>query len=243
MKHELNIAIICARADSKGIPHKNIKLFNNKPLIGWAIEASLNSKYISRVIVSTDSEEIRDIAIKFGAEAPFLRPKEIADDSTPLEPVLIHVLEWLKENESYEPDSITLIPATNPLRQSNHIDNCITKFYETNADNVMTVHESPANYTPFWSVIYSSIKGASFFNNVDLRDGYSQRQAFPEKIYSRNDIAYTFSPKNLFQNKPSIYGKFNEILEMDRIFDGDINSEEDWLITEEIFSRIKVNSI
>lgn len=239
-QNKKNIAIICARGHSKGIPKKNIKLFHKKPLIVWAVEACLNSNNISKVLVSTDSREIQEIAIKSGADSPFIRPKKIAEDTTPLEPVLIHALNWLEKNESYKPDSVSLIPATNPLRKPCHIDECINKFYTTNADNVMTVHESPANYTPYWSVTHSSKNGAFFYEDIDLRNGFTQRQAFPNKIYARNDIAYTFKPENLFKSKPSIYGEFNEILEMDRIYDGDINSHEDWEITEYIFSKLNI---
>jgi CMP-N,N'-diacetyllegionaminic acid synthase len=230
-----NLVIICARGGSKGIPSKNIKSFNGKPLIAWAIESALGAKNVSRVLVSTDSGLIRDVAIKYGAEAPFLRPEAISTDKVPLEPVLSHALEWLRDNEDYSPDSVTLIPATNPLRKSVHIDDCIAMFYETNADNVMTVHESPANYTPYWSVTYCEKKGASFYGGLNLRDGHTQRQAFPDTIYARNDIAYTFRPDNLSAPKPSIYGEYNEILVMDRIYDGDINTEADWELTEKLF--------
>ena len=242
MEIKSNLAIICVRSQSKGIPGKNIKEFCGKPLLNWAIDSCLEAKNISRILVSTDSKLIQKIAINNGAEAPFIRPMNLSTDKIALEPVISHAIKWLKRNENYNPSSVSLIPVTNPLRKSIHIDKCVDKFYKTKADSVMTVHESPACYTPYWSVVYNKKNGASFYGGVDLKDAYIQRQSFPEKIYARNDIAYTFKPSNIFDLKPSLYGKNNEILIMDEIYDGDINKIEDWKIVEDRFLWLKKNS-
>ena len=101
----MNIAIIPARGGSKRIPRKNIKLFCGKPMIAWPIEAALNSKCFEQVIVSTEDEEIASIARIYGADVPFVRPKNLADDHTGTNPVIGHAIEWLK-SQGLNPDLI-----------------------------------------------------------------------------------------------------------------------------------------
>ncbi len=122
--HEV-IALIPARSGSKGIPNKNIKKLLDKPLIGYSIEESLKTKGISRVIVSTDSQEIASIAKNYGAEVPFIRPPELALDTTPgIDPVL-HCLKMLPEAQT-----IVLLQPTSPLRNSFDIAQCL-EIYRT----------------------------------------------------------------------------------------------------------------
>ena len=116
------LAIIPARGGSKGIPRKNIKPIAGKPLIAWIIQAAKGSKYITRIIVSTDDNEIASVSKEYGAEAPFIRPKEISGDlSTDVE-FLTHALKALKEKEGYGPDIILRLPPTSPLCTRAHID-------------------------------------------------------------------------------------------------------------------------
>ena len=125
------LGIIPARGGSKGIPGKNIKMIAGKPLIEWTIEAAKKSKLLTRVIVSTDDEKIAEVAKQYGAEVPFLRPKDIAQDlSTDVE-FLIHALDWLKANQGYEPEIIVRLPPTSPLRTAAHIDEGIKKLMDT----------------------------------------------------------------------------------------------------------------
>jgi CMP-N-acetylneuraminic acid synthetase len=140
------VAVIPARGGSKGIPAKNIKKFCGKPLIVWTIESALKSK-VDRVIVSTDNEEIKKIALKYGAEVPFIRPKELAIDSIGIEPTLIHTYEWLKNNENYGTDAIVLLMPTSPTRQYFHINEALEIFKKTKADSVVAVNETPAKNT------------------------------------------------------------------------------------------------
>jgi CMP-N,N'-diacetyllegionaminic acid synthase len=119
------LALIPARSGSKRIPQKNIKLLNERPLIAYTIEAAKKSKYINRIVVSTDSEIIASTAREFGAEIPFLRPDSISgSDSTEME-FFEHTLDWLSEHESYEPDLIVLLYPTSPLRKAKSIDKAI----------------------------------------------------------------------------------------------------------------------
>ena len=100
------LGIIGARAGSKGVPNKNVKILGGKPLLGRIVETAKKSKYLTRVIVSTDSEEYAKVARQFGAETPFTRPPEVSTDTSDDIEFIMHALKWLKENENYEPDII-----------------------------------------------------------------------------------------------------------------------------------------
>jgi N-acylneuraminate cytidylyltransferase len=119
------LALIPARGGSKRVPRKNIRPLWDKPLIAYAIEAALASKEIDRVICSTDDREIADIALSFGAEVPFLRPAEFARDKSGDTEVYLHLLSWLREQEGYQPDIITNLRPTNPLRRVEVIDDIL----------------------------------------------------------------------------------------------------------------------
>jgi len=121
------LAIIPARGGSKGIPRKNIKELTGKPLIVYSIEAALKSKYINKIVVSTEDEEIAEISKKYGAEV-IKRPRELAKDSSSIIDVLKHVLEKLREKENYNPDIIVLLQPTSPLRTVKTIDSAILIF-------------------------------------------------------------------------------------------------------------------
>lgn len=147
---KLNVlALILARGGSKGIPRKNIYEVCGKPLIAWTIEAAQAAKQVSRVIVSTDDEEIAAVARSFGAEVPFMRPKELAEDSTPDLPVFQHALNWLKEHEGYEPDIVVQLWATSPYREAKHIDEAVALLTRagTGTDSVRSI--TRPSQTPF----------------------------------------------------------------------------------------------
>jgi len=232
------VAIIPARGGSSGIPDKNIREFARKPLIAWTIELALATKGISRVIVSTDSERIADISRAYGAEVPFLRPAEIALPDTPIEPVLAHAWDWLRMYENYSADALVLLFPTNPLRKIEHIDECLNLYFSSSVDSVFTVNESPAHYTPYWTLVHDENGCVSYFGGQDIRAGYCRRQDFPKKCYAKNDLVFVINPKNLFQSKASLYGVENRVVVLKRIFDGDINTPEDWNLTLKMFSYI-----
>ncbi len=116
------IGVIPARGGSKGIPKKNIKEINGKPLIAWTIEVAKESKYLDEVIVSTDSEEIKEVAEQFGAYVPFMRPNRLAEDASTSMDVLIHALDYMKEEEGKEFDILMMLEPTSPLREAKDID-------------------------------------------------------------------------------------------------------------------------
>lgn len=141
------IAIIPARGGSKGLPGKNIKLLNGKPLIAYTIEAAMASKYIERIIVTTDSVDIANVAKQYGAEVPFVRPDDLSSDTASAVDVYIHAIEYLmKEQESFIEKFVVLLP-TAPLRTSDHIDKAINYFEEMNASTLISVREAETPVT------------------------------------------------------------------------------------------------
>lgn len=142
------LALIPARGGSKGIPRKNIRSFAGYPLIAWSIAAARQSALATRVIVSTDDEEIAAVAREFGAEVPFLRPSELAQDDTTDLPVFEHALKWLEENEGYEPEIVVQLRPTSPLRPKGMADDAIRILLKhADADCVRGV--VPAGQNPF----------------------------------------------------------------------------------------------
>ena len=133
------LGIIPARGGSKGVPGKNIRLLCGKPLIAWTIQCARACPVISRIVVSTDSKEIAAIARQWGAEVPFLRPPELAQDDTPDLPVCRHALEWLEDREGYRPDVVVWLRPTSPLRQPQDIAAALDLLAATQADGVRSV--------------------------------------------------------------------------------------------------------
>lgn len=143
-KNNKILAIIPARSGSKRLPKKNIQLLAGKPLIAWTIEAALKSKYIDKLIVSTDSLEIKEISEKFGAEIPFIRPKNLSTDTANSVDVIKHAIEsYLKEFEY-----ILLLQPTSPLRATDDIDNAIEILEKGNTKAVISVCQT--EHSPLW---------------------------------------------------------------------------------------------
>ena len=143
------LGIIPARAGSKGLPHKNMKLFCGKPLISWTIEAALTSKYIDKVIVSTDSLEIAKIANQYGELAPFIRPAFLSTDTALSIDVIRHVCEYSKEQYAKEFDYIALLEPTSPLRETSDIDNAIFKLNTKNVSSIVGISETESQNPAF----------------------------------------------------------------------------------------------
>jgi len=147
------LALIIARGGSKSIPHKNIKPLAGYPLIAYSIAAARSSAMVERVIVSTDDEEIAAISRRYGAETPFMRPSELAQDDTPDLPVFQHALQWLAEVEGYEPGVVLHLRPTSPFRRLWHIEQAISSLIEhPHADSVRSVCEPFQNPFKMWTI-------------------------------------------------------------------------------------------
>ena len=140
------LALIPARGGSKGIPRKNIRSFAGYPLIAWSIAAGLQAKSVSRVIVSTDDDEIAAVARELGAETPFLRPAEFAQDRTTDLPVFEHALKWLEDIEGYKPEIVVQLRPTSPIRPRDCVDTAVSILSQhLDADSVRGVVPAAQN--------------------------------------------------------------------------------------------------
>lgn len=182
------LAVIPARGGSKGVPKKNIKLLAGKPLIVHSIDAARASRYVDRIIVSTDSEEIAAVARAHGAEVPFLRPAELAQDLTPDTPVFEHCLSWLKEKENYEPEFIVHLRPTGPMRTGEEIDEAIELLAaHAEADSVRSVEEPDKPPFKMWQPDGKFLK--PFAEVVGMKDFHTMpRQMLPKVYQTTADI-------------------------------------------------------
>lgn len=140
-------ALIPARGGSKRLPRKNIKLLSDKPLIAWSIEAAKASKYIDRVVVSTDDEEIKQVSEQYGAEVPFLRPEHLSNDHASSFDVIKHAIVFLGLDQTNE--LIVLLQPTSPLRLVSELDTALEFFIAKNAKGIVSISET--EHSPMWS--------------------------------------------------------------------------------------------
>jgi CMP-N-acetylneuraminic acid synthetase len=139
------LGLIPARGGSKGVPQKNIREFAGQPLLTHTIEAATAADQIDRTVVTTDNEKIRAVAREYGAEAPFLRPAELATDDAPAEPVIEHAVNYLAAEDDYECDAVVLLQPTSPLRDAAAIDAAIDRYEEADASSLVAVSEDHSN--------------------------------------------------------------------------------------------------
>jgi CMP-N,N'-diacetyllegionaminic acid synthase len=143
------LGLIPARAGSKGVPGKNVRLLAGKPLIQYTIESALAARRLARVVVTTESSDIAELARRLGAEVPFTRPEALARDESPMLPVVLHALAAL-EAAGDRFDAVCLLQPTCPLRRPEAIDGCIDLLERSGADSVVSVLDVPARYHPRW---------------------------------------------------------------------------------------------
>lgn len=234
------VGIIPARGGSERVQNKNLRNFCGKPLIAWTILTAKKSKYLDRVIVSTDNPQIAKVAKKYGAEVPFIRPAEFATSTIGIEPTLKHAYDWLLKNERYKADALALLMPTSPLRQSFHIDDAVRLLKNKKVDSVVTVNETPANHTPYWTLIKPPKGKITLWGGTPLKNILTRRQDFPEKCYARNDLAYVLRPKNLFEKNPNLYGNKVElyITAHPALYEADINTPDEWADAEIKFKTL-----
>jgi N-acylneuraminate cytidylyltransferase/CMP-N,N'-diacetyllegionaminic acid synthase len=229
-KDHVVVCVIPARSGSKGLPGKNIKMFCGKPLIAHTIEQAKQSKYIDRVIVSTEAEEIANISLEYGAEVPFIRPMELAGDSSSTVAVLLHAINWLERADRYAFDILVLLHVTTPLRNVEDIDNSIAFLVEENADNVFSVAEAHRN--PYFNMVE---EGSDGFVRLVKEGCFSTRQAAP-KVYDMNASIYVWWKKVLKEGK-KIFLKKTKAYVMPKERSIDIDDDLDFRIAE--FLRTK----
>jgi len=189
------LVIIPARGGSKGIPRKNIRDLNGKPLIAYTIEEAKKSRYIDRIVVSTEDEEIAEISKKYGVEVPYLRPLELSEDNSPTIDCVIHMINWLKEKENYVPDYLCLLQCTSPLRTHEDIDGTVEKAITLNMDGAVSVCEAEVN--PYWTNVFEGDRLKYF---IEEGKQITRRQDLP-KVYRLNGAVYLIKTSILLHQK------------------------------------------
>lgn len=223
------IALICARGGSKGLPDKNILPLAGVPLIGWAIKAAKNVERISRVIVSTDSEQIAQIAKEFGAEVPFIRPGVLSGDNSPEWLTWKHAVEYLEKNIEF--DGLVVIPTTAPLRNIEDINLCINKFEEGKSDIVITV--TKAHRSPYFNMVKIDGDGNTSLL-IQNENKLTRRQDSP-KLFDVTTVAYVVKPLFVKENDNIFEGRVGSIeVPAERAID--IDSPMDFKIAECLFN-------
>lgn len=232
------VAIIPARGGSKGIPKKNIKLLGGYPLLAYSIAASKLSLKIDRTIVSTDSQEIADIALSYDAEVPFLRPKEIAKDTSLDIEYVRHILKWFQDNEKYPPEYLIQLRPTTPLRDSSLIDKAIEKILNNKkATSLRSAHETSESPYKFFKIENGFFVG--LFPDDPRPEYYDlPRQVFPP-IYHPNGYVDIIKTKTVL-NASSLYG--SKILPFITPVVGELDRPEDFEYVEFIL-RSKRNKV
>lgn len=233
------LAVIPARGGSKSIPRKNIRLFAGYPLIAFSIAAGLASDLVTRLIISTDDEEIGAIARKYGAETPFLRPSSLAEDHTPDLPVFQHVLNWLEENEGYHPDIVVQLRPTSPLRRVWHINATIEQLLRNpQADSVRTVCVPFQNPFKMWKIRPNGTMQPLI--ETEFTEPYNMpRQQLPEVYWQTGYVDAAYSDTIL--EKGSMTGDMILPLIIPPNDWIDIDSADDWRRAERLLESEEIN--
>ena len=214
------IALIPARGGSKGIPRKNIKPFNSKPLIYWSIKIALESNKVDRVIVSTEDEEIADLARSFSAEVPFMRPKKYAmDSSSGLEPVM-HALDKIPNIKD-----VLLLQPTSPLRRLEDIEGIFDQRSKFNSHSAVSITQSKKPYDLFFQ-LDNNMKLSSSLESFNIKP----RQEYQGNFYLNGSL-YLSTKESILKNK-SLITPYTVGYIMPEKYSIDIDTSFDWIIAE-----------
>ncbi len=230
------LALIPARGGSKGIPRKNIRSFAGYPLIAWSIAAAKQSELVTRVILSTDDEEIASVARQYGAETPFLRPEELAQDKTTDLPVFEHTLRWLEENEGYRPEIMVQLRPTSPIRPKGMLDDAIRILLEhPDADCVRGV--VPAGQNPFkmWRFDGDDKPMKPLLGVDGIAEPYNAPRQILPPVYWQTGHIDAIRVLTI-RNKQSLTGDVIYPLVIDPRYTVDIDNLSDWTKYEALVS-------
>ena len=226
------LALIPARGGSKGIPRKNIRSFSGSPLIAWSIAAARQSKTVTRVIVSTDDAEIAVVARACGAETPFLRPAEFAEDKTTDLPVFEHALKWLAENEGYHPDVVVQLRPTSPIRPKGCVDDAVrTLLQHPDADSVRGVVPAGQNPHKMWILDPEQGPMNNLLDVAGVDEPYNAPRQILPPVYWQTGHIDAIRPAVILE-KGSMSGKAIYPVLIDPRFTVDLDSLNDWVRAE-----------
>lgn len=228
------LALIPARAGSKGVPFKNFKKLNGKPLIHYTLESAVKSNYIDKVFVSTDSEDILNYSNKlFNLNLNSLRPKHLSGDKATSLSVIIYSLKYLlKNNLSF--DAVVLLQPTVPFRKNNFIDESIETFYKSKSDSLISVIPVPEKYNPYWTFINKNKDYLKYA--VPQKKIISRRQNLPES-YIRDGSVY-ITKSDVLMKFNSLYGEKIGFIINDEKFNINIDNMDDWKKAEKFIKDI-----
>jgi len=229
MKGEI-LGIIPARGSSKSVPRKNIRLLAGKPLIAYTILEAKKSRYLTRLVVSTEDSEIASVATEWGAEVPFLRPAELARDDTPGIDVIIHAVQKLRTQENYYPQVVVVLQPTSPLRTVEDIDRSIEMLFELDAEAVVSV--TPSKKHPYWAKKMVNGRLKDFIPTVEV---CTRRQDLPP-VYDLNGAVYLAKTDFLLRAR-SFYGErtYGYVMSEERSLD--IDTFFDFYVAELILEK------
>jgi len=226
------VALICARGGSKGLPGKNIKPLAGRPLIAWAIEQARAARGVGRVIVSTDAEDIAAAARAAGAEVPFMRPAELAQDNSPEWLVWRHALSFLKADMGSYPDALLTVPVTAPLRAVDDIDRCVAEFQKGDVDVVVTATE--AHRSPYFNMITLDAGNRAALV-IPPQSDVVRRQDAPV-VYDMTTVAYVARPEFVMAASGTFQGRVRAVLvPPQRALD--IDTPLDFMIAEALMAQ------
>lgn len=222
------LGLIPARSGSKGIPNKNIKLLNGIPLLGYVANDAKRAGLLAKVIISTDSREIAEVATKYGLEFPFLRPDEFSGDKSPSVDFVRHAILTLKERGE-EFDAVCLLQPTSPFKPSGFIDQCLQAFVDGELDSLISVLQVPHEFNPHWT-FEESAPGV-----LKIATGEQQliprRQDLPKAFY-RDGAVYIFKSELVLRENRLVGGKTGYVLS-DPAYYCNLDTMEDWYLAEE----------
>lgn len=235
-KGSILLGVIPARGGSQGVPGKNIRLINGKPLICYAIECGLVCPSIDKLVVSTDSREIADIAKKCGAVTPFLRPSHLAQNTTPMLPVLEHALREAEKIYSCTVEAIVLLDPTAPLRTREDVEGAIALYRKDGVDAVISGNVACRN--PYFNMVALDSGGYARLV-VESNPPYGRRQDAPE-VFDLNTIVWIFSRKTILEEKARIPKRSRLfIVPSERAID--LDNESDFQLLDAILKNKKVS--
>lgn len=227
------LGIIPARGGSKGVPRKNIKMLCGKPLLAYTADGALAARRLSKVVLSTEDEEIAQIGRDLGIEVPFMRPVELAEDTTPTMPVVLHAVKTLERSgESF--DAVCLLQPTNPLRRPADIDACIELMEESGADSVVSVLPVPETYNPMW--VYWKASDGSLSLSSGEQEPIVRRQELPRAFYRDGSVYVTRS--EVLTEHGNLYGRRIQSYEMDAQYAVNIDTPFDWEKAERMIREL-----
>ncbi|WP_322507464.1 acylneuraminate cytidylyltransferase [Anaerolinea sp.] len=225
------LAIIPARGGSKGIPRKNIKPFAGHPLIAYSIAAGVQAESVTRVIVSTDDEEIAAVAREYGAEVPFLRPAELAQDQTLDLPVFQHALRWLEEQEGYRPEVVVQLRPTSPVRPPHLVDEAVRILLEhPEADSVRGVVPAGQNPHKMWRIDPQTGVMKNLLDVPGVEEPYNAPRQILPPVYWQTGHIDAIRPRVIHAG--SMSGKVILPVMVDPAYTVDIDTPKDWARSE-----------